>query len=123
MNFIVEPIREDQSRKIGLTNEAIENEIEPRLRAAYLFKANASQYLSINVNLSAFGNFFGSSLSLNRYVNDMGFGIGGFVTVWNTSTIGMHDGDSKPILGAITLLLDKFLTNYLRVNERECGQK
>jgi len=123
MNFIVEPVKEHLSRKIGLADEVIENEIETRLRAAHLYNANASQYLSVNVNLSDSGDFFGPSLSLNRYVNDMGFGIGGFVTVWNTGTVGMHDGNSKHILNTVTLQLDKFITNYLRVNEMECSHK
>lgn len=122
MSFIVEPIREELSRKIGLTGEDVENEIESRLRAANLYKADASQYLSVNVNLSDAGDFFGPSLSLNRYVNDMGFGIGGFVTVWNTGSTGMHGGDRKHILGTVIVLLDEFLTNYLRVNERECAR-
>lgn len=123
MNFIVEPIDERQSQKIGLTNKTIEDEIEDRLRAADLYNASASQYLSVHLNLSDTGEFFGPSLSLNRYVNNMGFGIGGFVTVWNTNTVGMHGGNSKHITGSVILQVENFITDYLHVNETECGQK
>ena len=123
MDLSVEPIRGEQSRRIGLASGAIENEIESRLRAAHLFKTDTSQYLSVEVNLSQTGDAFSASLSLNRYVNDMGYGIGGFVTVWRTSTLGSHGGDNKPVLSAIALLADEFLANYLRGNEVECGHK
>ena len=122
MDLSAQLLSAGQSRKIGLTREAIEHEIEPRLRAADLFEIETSQYLSADVNLSDSGDAFTASLSLNRYVMDMGYGIGGFVTVWTTSTLGTHDGDSKPILSAIALLTDKFLADYLPVNKRECDQ-
>ncbi len=122
MDLSVEPLHAGQSRKIGLMREAVEHEIERRLRTVDLFKIETSQYLSAGVNLSDSGDTFTASLSLNRYVMDMGYGIGGFVTVWTTSTLGTHVGDSKPILSAIALLTDEFLADYLPVNKRECDQ-
>lgn len=120
MNLVVEPMPADPSRSLGLTAAAIEHEIEPRLRDAHLFEADSSQYLSIHVNLSATGDFYSLALHLKRYVSDMGYGIGGFVTMWSTDKVGVHGGDRRVILKTVAMLAEEFLNYYLQVNEEEC---
>lgn len=120
MNLVVEPMPADPSRSLGLTAAAIEHEIEPRLRDARLFEAGSSQYLSVHVNLSTTGDFFSLALHLKRYVDDMGYGIGGFVTMWSTDNVGVHKGDRRVILKTVAMLAEEFLNYYLQVNEEEC---
>ena len=120
MGLVVEPMPVDPSRSLGLTAAAIEDEIEPRLRDAHLFGVDSSQYLSVQVNLSATEDFFSLALHLKRYVDDMGYGIGGFVTMWSTDKLGVHGGDRRVVLKTIAMLAEEFLGYYLQVNEGEC---
>ncbi|MXY14205.1 MAG: hypothetical protein F4Y53_00715 [Proteobacteria bacterium] len=120
LNVVSEPLRDDLARKIGLLGPAIERVLESKLDAAHLFDADSNEFLSARVSLGDAGDFFSVEVSLNRFVGNMGYGIGGIVTLWTTRTLGRHGGSDQAILQAVAALSDEFLGHYLYVNEAEC---
>ena len=124
MDFVVESLGSEGSERTGLTRKAIENAVEARLRAARLFTPTAEQlndkeqYLYINVNI--IGHAFSVDVRLTRYLNDLGYGFGGFATVWNSGSTGTSNSGNY-ILGAVSQHLDRFIASYLRVNEAYCS--
>lgn len=125
MTFVVENLRPEGTQETGLTREALENAVEARLRSARLFapseKLDRSQYLYVAVNIT--GRAFSINVTLERYLDNLGYGIGGYATVWNMRGAGTHGGDGQYILGLVSqYYLDKFVANYLRVNEAHCSR-
>ena len=120
LNVVSEPLRDDLARKIGLTGPAIERVLESKLDAVQLFDADSNEFLSARVSLGDAGDFFSVEVGLNRFVGNMGYGIGGIVTLWTTRTLGHHGGSPQVILQAVAALTDEFLGHYLYVNEAEC---
>ncbi|MCY3803007.1 MAG: hypothetical protein OXG06_01190 [Gammaproteobacteria bacterium] len=120
LNIVAEPMRDDLARKIGLAGPAIERVLESKLDAVHLFDADSNEFLSARVSLADAGDFFSVELSLNRFVGNMGYGIGGIVTLWTTRTLGRHGGSDQAILQAVAALTDEFLGHYLYVNKAEC---
>lgn len=120
LNIVSEPLRDDLAHKIGLHGPAIEHVLESKLAAVHLFDADSNEFLSARVSLADAGDFFSVEVSLNRFVGNMGYGIGGIVTLWTTRTLGRHGGSDQAILQAVAVLTDEFLGHYLYVNEAEC---
>ena len=125
MQLVVESLGPEDTRQTGLTEEAIMNAAESRLRAARLFvpftyrREDREQYLYINVNIV--GHAFGISISLRRYL-DLGYGWTAFAIVWRTGSVGTRSGDGQYILGVVSKYLDEFIASYLRVNEEHCSR-
>ena len=129
MDFVVESVESldaEDSKRIGLTKQKITDAVESRLRAARLFTPNAEQtldkeqYLYINTNIV--DRAFHIDVKLNRYLKDIGYGFGGYVTVWNAGATGAHGGNGQYILGTVSEYLDHFIASYLRVNEAHCSR-
>ena len=126
MDLVVEELPPEAPRETGLTQTAIINAVESRLRAARLFvpieeqELGRQQYLYTNVNIS--GSAFSIDVELNRNVEDLGYGLQGVVTVWKTGRVGTHNGDGQYILGNVSRHLDTFIASYLRVNEVHCAR-
>ena len=124
MNVFVEPLPSEESQKAGLTREAIMDAVESRLRSARLFasaeKQVRHQYLRVNVNV--LGYAFSVGVELRRFLEDLGYGFGGYAVVWDVGAIGTHSGDGQYILGSVTRYLDRFIVSYLRINEEHCSR-
>ena len=126
MRLIVEELSEEVARDIGLTEEAIVNAVESRLRAARLFDPDVtrtpSTYLYVQVSLV--GRAFSISIQLKRWLLDTGFGLPGSVSVWDEGSTGTYgSAGGQFVLGWVSKHLDSFLTEYLRANEDACAAK
>jgi len=125
MSLVVENLHEDIPTQYGLTKEAIQNSVESRLRAARLFTSNvySDQYLYVNVNIVYISGRssipFNIGIDLNRYIDDTGFGKSGVVEVWSSGFTGQ--GRSTFIMSNLSRMMDKFITQYMRANEKECS--
>ena len=119
MRLTVEGLPDDAG-KIRLTQEQVRTAVESRLRSARLYDAAELPYLYVNVNV--FGPAFGVRVEYNKYFLDTASGEFGMATTWNTGGTGTHGGDAGFILSAVSQHLDKFLVEYLRVNEENCGR-
>lgn len=114
--------------EIGLRKEDIETAVRSRLRAARL-------YLDINAapTLAVFVHVHGSAYSVDvefwKFVEDettwskMPKGLNrlhGFAPTWEKGALGTHGGDYSYVLSAVGRYADKFIDEYLRVNEDAC---
>ena len=124
MDFVVEELDPEDSRETGLTRKAIANAVESRLRVARLFalpeKQSRRQYLYIRVSIH--GSAFSIEVKLTRYLDNLGYGIGGYAEVWDAGLVGTHGGNGQFILGSVSKHLDEFIASYLRVNEAHCSR-
>ena len=107
--------------KIGLTKEAIRAAVESRLRSARLYDSRASHYLYVNVNVA--GRAFSISLEFNKRVRDILSGDTGRAATWNRGSTGTHGGNANYIVSSVSRHMDKFLVEFLRVNEKACGKR
>ena len=61
-------------------------------------------------------------LEFKKRVSDSLSGESFFAGTWDSSvTIGTHGRDANYILQSLSELLDRFVLEYLRVNEAACG--
>ena len=107
----------DLARKIGLSETEVIAAAEARLRSARLYRDAGDQALSISVNLG--DDAFTVEVALKRAVRDLGYTVGGVMTVWETGYIGSYPS-SEIILSALSRSLDSFLASYLRINDAAC---
>ena len=130
MSLQVEGLDENAA-KIGLSKEATETAMRSRLRAADLYTdkfwislsggtrvVRPSLYLEVTV----VGPAFSVSLQYRKFLRDVYHsGLQEYARTWIQSATGVHAGDANYILSAVSLLADKFIDEYLRVNENACG--
>ncbi len=121
IHFVVEELSRHAS-KIGLTKKSIQNAIESRLRSARLYSNEVlNSYIYVNVTVS--GRAFGIGLDFEKVVFDSYSREKNFATTWHDGGIGAHGGSSEYILSNLSQYMDKFLTEFLRVNEEACRKK
>ena len=121
IHLVVEGLSENV-KKIGLTEKAITNAVESRLRSAKLFSKEISgYYLYININVARAG--FNIFVGFNKLLYDTYTGTNFPATTWDAGFAGTHGSDSGYIMSNISQLIDEFLVEYLRVNEKACEKK
>lgn len=119
MYLLVEKLN-DGAGKIGLTKARLQAAAESRLRSARLYDSAATAYLYVNV--SVVGMAVSIRLEYNKRVFDVATGELGVATTWDTGSTGTHGGDAGYIVSALSEKLDRFLVEYLRVNESACSR-
>ncbi|MCY4584606.1 MAG: hypothetical protein OXB98_01065 [Bryobacterales bacterium] len=114
----------DDKAAIGLTKEALQAAVESRLRAARLYtedyaKSNGSWLF---VNVLVVGRAFNITVLYHKMVTDE-FGVTSPASTWGAAggITGTHGGDAGYIVSSLSRHLDKFLAEYLRVNEAACN--
>lgn len=120
MRLSVADLGEDAA-DIDLTEEAIETAVRSRLRAARLYDADAfGHFLYVNVNV--FRQVFSINVEYYKGLNDSVSGELGVATTWQIGSVGTHGWDAGYILSAVSQYMDKFIDEYLRVNEDACAR-
>ena len=120
----------DQSNEIGLTKYAIETAVRSRLRGTRLFRDSPdlrsqipslqeNGFLQVQVNLG--GTHVLWSIRFEKLMTDWATDFVGWAdTGWQTGAFGGHRDDGNFILSSIAPGIDKFIDDYLRVNEPAC---
>ena len=120
MDLAVEEYRGDADwADVGLTADRIQTMAESRLRAARLYDGTALAYLYVNVNVLS--GIFSVGVDYKRQVYDALSGETNYATTWNSGSVGTHGGDAGYILQGLSEDLDRFILEYLRVNEDACN--
>ncbi len=106
---------------IGLTEDRIQTRVELRLRLAGLTPGNRKKqetHLYVNVNVGR--NVFSILVQYERKVN---FTAGNrqyssLARTWQSGSAGTHGRDAAYITNALDEVLDKFLNEYLKANQK-----
>ena len=115
MRLIVKELPADAA-EIGLTEESIQAAVESRLRAARLYDADAGPSFYVNVHVGE--RVFVLELKYRKGVYDPISTESGYATTWELGGAGTHGRDGAAyILSGLTGYMDRFLVEYLRVNE------
>ena len=123
--LVIEPLTNDEA-EIGLTEERIQTIAESRLRAARLYQEGgldvflwADHYLYVNVLVV--GNAFSFDVGYFKKLHDGKLGMSNFAQTWQTGATGTHSRDAGHIMQNLSEKMDKFIVEYLRVNEGACN--
>jgi len=123
MQLLVEGLPDD-TLVVGLAEERIQTLADSRLRSARLFASTfdllASAWASLYVNVAVTGPAFSYTVAFDKRLYDPVSGEDGTSTTWDVRVFGTHGGDGGYILQALSESMDKFLLEYLRVNEEAC---
>ena len=120
MDLAVEDYGDAGWADIGLTVDRIQTMAESRLRAARLYDVTAFPILYVNVNVVTRG--FSLGVEYRKVVYDRVSGETNYATTWESGSVGTHSGDAGFILQGLSEYLDRFILEYLRVNEDACDQ-
>ena len=110
-----------EEKKIKLTQQSVQNSIESRLRSARLYDVNGAS--SLEVGIIVVNSAYSIEMEYSKYVYDKFSNTEGFAVTWQTGSTGTHGGNSSYILSSLAEHLDKFLVEYLRVNEKACEKR
>ena len=114
----------DDAADIDLTEERIQTLAESRLRAARLYDAEARPYLYVRVGVlvseNRRGGAYSIEVSFQKYLRDGVSDRNGFAATRDIGSYGTHGGDAGFILQSVSEHLDRFVLEYLRVNETAC---
>lgn len=120
------PDTKPDTKKINLTEEAIRNSVESRLRSGRIFSSyirtsSGDPYYRLNVDVMVIGPAFSISIEFNKFFKDSHFPeLEGVAITWNRIFTGTHAKDSGYILSSLSQAVDGFLVEYFRVNEKAC---
>ena len=119
MRLVVEKMSPDASN-IGLTEKAIQNYAEGRLRGTGLFRPEWPDYLYLRTTVV--GVAFSIDVQFKKPLVDPYVDAGKhFAVTWHKATTGTHSNDSGYIISSIRESVDEFLVEYLRVNDKACS--
>ena len=110
------------AEKIGLTIQSIQNAAELKLRSARLF-SNEKYVSDLSVAVTIIGHAFSVTIIFDKPLYDADTNTSFYATTWQSGSTGTHGSDSGFILQALSKHIDKFLVEYLRVNEKACEKK
>jgi len=120
MNLVVERLPSD-ALDIGLSEETIQTAVESRLRSARLYRSDLAFVPYLYVNVHVVGRAFSIRLEYKKDLYDADFAhASGYATTWTSNSAGTHGGDAAYIVSALSQHMDKFLVEFLRVNEDAC---
>lgn len=114
--------------KLGLTRADIQNAAESRLRAARIY-GDEGDYSNplLRIIAGIVGGAFSVELFLDKPLFDGKYSsLFGDATTYMDGHLGTHGGGfggGSYILSTLSLMLDRFIANYLRVNEAACEKQ
>ena len=120
MRLVVEGLPPDAA-EINLSEESIQAALESRLRSARLYDSVGIDRLYSRVNVV--GAAFSIELEFMKVVQDLDSDETRLASTWETGSTGTHGSDAGYILSAISRHMDRFLVEFLRVNETACEQR
>lgn len=119
--LLVEYLPED-ARRLNLSRTDIILAAESRLRSARIFTdKETAPTLYINVNVVGLADSV--HFELKKVLYDLDSQEFNFGATWRAGVTGLHGGQRDNILNAVDDLMDRFLVEYLRVNESACDRK
>ena len=121
MEIVVEDLDKD-TKAIGLTRDRLQVTAESRLRAARLYTEDSAKANGtfLYVRAAVLGRAWSLHVKYFKTVSDPVSGETRFASTWPASSFGTHTGNPGYIIQVLSENLDKFLVEYVRVNEKDC---
>ena len=106
--------------ELGLTEEAVQDAVELKLRSARLYDESdlLADYLLVRVNVTL--QAFTVSSDFQRWVSESISGESWYATTFDIAYFGSHGSDIDFILQGVERSVDDFILEYLRANEEAC---
>ena len=112
---------------LDITENSIRTVVVDRLRIARLFSPKDTSIRKsgiLHIDVSTAGRAFAVGVSYTKPLYDPASGETSHAISWRDGTIGMHGGSIEDaavyIRSVVSEKVDKFLVEYLRVNEKAC---
>ena len=111
-----------QATTIGLTKNVIEVAVRSRLRAARLYSEdrNRGAWSSLHVDVNVIGAAFNVNVQYTKPMKDMATNFIFASVAWYDGATGTHGRNGDYVLATVSLYVDKFIDEYLRVNAESC---
>ena len=110
------------ARKMPLTRSTIICAVESRLRSARIYADKIGHpYLHIQVNVV--GKSFSLSVELQKVMYDPISNSSSVVASWVRTGVGTHGQDEAYVMSHLHGIIDEFIVEYFRVNEKACERK
>jgi len=106
----------------GLTEQSIEIAVRSRLRSARIYTDDGLG-MYIHAHIIVAGLAFSASVDLRKELSDPFSGEWMFATTWGSSSTGTHGRDAQYLRGVLSEHVDRFIDDYLRVNEAACANR
>lgn len=121
LELVVESLH-PSAADIRLTEGDIITTVRSRLRGARIYTAKNTRLgdLYLYVNIAVVGLAFSISVQLKQTVLNPVLDTYGTATTWSTGSIGTHGTDAGYILQSLGQHADRFVDEYLAVNESAC---
>ncbi len=116
--MVAEPTPEAEASEIGLTYEALQDITELAFRRANLYTEEESTP-GVLLHSQIVGGAYLLFISFHKPVTDT-FGYHSPTVTFYDYSLGTHDGDVAFILSQASELMDRFVSEYLRVNQDAC---
>ena len=109
------------TENFGLTEERVRTVAESRLRAARLYNPIPFSAFSLSVYVDTMERgHFTFQVFLEKKLFDPVTTESWLAVTWKTGQFGNAGNDAGFIIQAVSEQMDKFINEYLRVNERDC---
>ena len=119
VGLVVQDLNADAS-EIGLFKDDILTTVRSRLRGARIYSSAPKHMPYLYVNVAVVGRAFSVGIYLKKYVADLETDLIFPAETWNIGGTGSHGQDPGYILQGIGQYVDKFIDEYLAVNESAC---
>lgn len=127
MGLLVSIDGADEAADIGLTDDVIQAAAESRLRAARLYVPDFKSVIPhspvpyLHAHIHVVGPAIDVHLGFRKNLLDQISGEENYAQTWEKGSLGTHGGDSSLIMSTLSIALDRFIADYLRVNESACS--
>ena len=115
---------DDEAKKLGLTQERLRLPAERRLRSARIYQEEDAVGASLWIKVNVVGSAFSVDVNFNKGVLDLASGVTRGADTWSSGSFGtFRHNNTGFVVQSLSETLDKFLVEYLRVNEEDCRQQ
>ena len=88
------------------------------IRSVRLYDEDVGNFLILNIDVAA--STFSMNLTVHKWFYDAATDMRLYTGTWRTGWSGTHGHNSMLIMSKLSEMLDKFLTEYLCMNESAC---
>lgn len=117
MGLVVENLQPNVV-EFGLSKDSVQAAVESRLRLARLYDSESWNRLYVNIN--TIGVAYSINVQYDKGLYDAQSDVWGYATTWNDGSVGTHRKNAGYILSNLSEIIDRFLVEFLRVNEEAC---